>query len=144
MMDESDDLKADMSPSEAAAYATGESAEGHAAAEGFEPEAAGGERPFWLRALRSQNPNPPIEHVGGLRDIREHWEAYGIRGIQKIGGVDDAEAWIDLVKFAIGAFLEASEGRANDEAGEARGERSGQSDANSGALPQGPAADKPR
>lgn len=138
LSDESE-LAGDMSPDRAASYATGDldldpgvyegaAGSGHAAAEGVEPPEPPGQEPFWYRALRNTSPNPPIESVGSLRDIRENWESYGLRGLQKLGGVDDAEAWVDLVKFALGAALELQSG----------GEDSGSREE---AYPTGPRAD---
>lgn len=127
----------DMPPEEAAAYATGgpETAEGSAAghmpAEGIEAPQGPTDDPFWYRAVRNTSPNPPIDEVGSLQDIRDNWESYGLRGLQKLGGVDDAEAWVDLTKFLVGAIIEirtAGESGASAEAGEA--------------LPTGPQADK--
>ena len=125
MDDKLDGLKADMSPEAAAQYATGEAAgeaaeaAGHVAAEGFDVDGGGS----WITdALRNTSPNPPLERVGDLRDIRTKWDRYGLRGLQKLGGVDDAEAWIDITKFALGAALYAIRG-APDES-----EASGESD----------------
>lgn len=131
-----------MSPQEAAAYATGgegEAAAGHAAAEGIEPDAGG--KPIWVRAFRNTSPNPPIEAVGGLQDIREHWEAYGLRGIQKLGNVDDAEAWIDLTKFVIGACLELTGDRPQQSGGGDETDSAATGGDMEG-LPTGPQADK--
>lgn len=112
-----------MDPEEAAEFATegdaGASAEGHAAAEGV--EMGGDEKPVWYRALRSTSPNPPIEDVGAFRDLQQNWGSYGLRGLQKLGGVDDTEAWVDLAKFAVGAvmaFVMAGDGEQGGEESE--------------------------
>lgn len=98
---------------EADPEAAGEMAGGHMAAEGV----GGPEEPFWWKALRNKHPNPPISEVGDLRDIRDNWEAYGLRGLEKAAGVDDAEAWIDLTKFVVGAVLQLQAKRSGSAGG---------------------------
>ncbi len=58
--------------------------------------------------LRRTHPNPPVEEVGSLDDIREHYQGYLLRGIEKIAGAEDSEAWVDLVKGVLGVALEAN------------------------------------
>lgn len=88
---------------------------GHAEAEGVEAPAEGG-RSMIYRAARSTEPNPPLDQVGGFDDVRDHWQQYGMRGLQKAANVDDSEAWVDLLKFAIGMTLEnySNEGETED------------------------------
>jgi hypothetical protein len=101
-MESNDDF---VSPSEVAevdAAAAGEDGlgiEGEASSEPSEP--------WYWRSLRSTEPNPPLSEVGDLRDIRSNWQAYGMRGVQKLGNIDDAEAWVDLLKFVIGLTVES-------------------------------------
>jgi len=59
-----------------------------------------------MNALQNTTPNPPIETVGDLRDLRENWPAYGLRGLEKLAGVDDTWAIVDLMKGVIGVSLE--------------------------------------
>ena len=68
---------------------------------------------WYIEGLKNTDPNPPIESVRGLQDIRRHWQSYGIRGLEKWAGVDDAAAYIDLMKFMIGAILEVSDKRSS-------------------------------
>lgn len=64
-----------------------------------------GETSSWMDRFRNRNPNPPIDEVGSFDDIKTKYDKYGLRGLQKLGGVDDTEAWVDLLKFAIGATM---------------------------------------
>ena len=68
---------------------------------------------WYLEGLKNTDPNPPIESVRGLEDIRQHWQSYGIRGLEKWANVDDAAAYVDLMKFMIGAILEVSDNRSS-------------------------------
>jgi hypothetical protein len=65
-----------------------------------------GQRPStWTDRFRSRTPNPPIDEVGSFDDIRTKYDKYGLRGLQKLAGVDDTEAWVDLLKFVIGGTM---------------------------------------
>lgn len=106
----SNEPSGDMDPEQAARVAvdgpeaaSAVSDAGHMAAEGMDPSAG---RPWYLEAARNTSPNPPIQQVGSFRDLRDNWERFGVRGLQKLGGVDDAEAWVDLTKFVVGFALE--------------------------------------
>lgn len=79
----------------------------HAAAEGAEPGPS--REAWWVRAARSTRPNPPLDEVGGFEDIRDNWSAYLTRGVQKGAGVDDAEAWVDVLKGVLGLALERAD-----------------------------------
>lgn len=82
----------------------------HAAAEGLEgepePSSAGFGESKIIRRLRNTHPNPPIEEVGSFGDLKLHWDKYGLRGMQKLGGIDDTEAWVDITKFLVGFILQ--------------------------------------
>lgn len=104
-MDSDEDFVA---PSEVAEMPQ-EGAEGEGIMGEGEPSSEPSE-PWYYRALRSTEPNPPLSDVGDLRDIRENWQAYGMRGVQKAGNIDDAEAWVDILKFTIGLTIETMGG----------------------------------
>lgn len=74
--------------------------------EGAAPES---DQPFFMEALRSKHPNPSLSEVEQWDDVADNWREYGMRGLQKAMGVDDAEAWIDLMKAGIGAVMAQQE-----------------------------------
>jgi hypothetical protein len=93
----------DMDPSEAADMATGE------AGGAVTRDPAGGSS--WVDALRSTEPNKPLSQYDGMTELSDNWDARLLRGVEKIGGYEASEAWVDLLLGAVGAALETMEDR---------------------------------
>jgi hypothetical protein len=92
----------DMDPADAADMATGE-ADGATA---MTHDPAGGS---WMDALRSTEPHKDLAQYDGIQDLGEQWDARLMRGIEKVGGYEGNEAWVDLLLGGIGAALETME-----------------------------------
>ena len=88
----------DMDPADAADMAT----EGAGGSVTRDP--AGGSS--WVDALRSTEPDKPLSQYDGITELSDNWDARLLRGIEKIGGYEASEAWVDLLLGGIGAALE--------------------------------------
>jgi len=90
----------DMDPADAADMAT--EGTGGADSSGF----SGPDTGSWVGALRSTEPDKPLSQYDGIRELSDNWDARLLRGIEKIGGYEASEAWVDLLLGGIGAALE--------------------------------------
>jgi len=93
----------DMDPADAADMATGE-ADG---ADAMTHDPYGGSS--WVDALRSTEPDKPLSQYDGISELSDNWDARILRGIEKIGGYEASEAWVDLLLGGVGAALETME-----------------------------------
>lgn len=95
----------DMDPADAADMAT--EGTGGADSSGF----SGPDTGSWVGALRSTEPDKPLSQYDGISELSDNWDARLLRGIEKIGGYEASEAWVDLLLGGIGAALETMEDR---------------------------------
>lgn len=95
----------------------------------FEPVDGGGGDPVagdtgggrgLLGRLKNTEPNRSLDDVGDLDTIRNDYGSYGLRGLEKFAGADDAWAGVDLLKFAVGATLNIADNTGDDSDGDSQ------------------------